>query len=571
MSKQPTFIGPIQLKCVNFGIDTLLINCKFAGDDLKPNGDTLPETIAGQMDDWQAVARKEHKPVPTDLDYRMQTLFMRAHGSGVWSWLLFNDDLTLSFSYGSMNGGVFCQARFSSHLLWCIGPEAALVELQSMLYDFTRKMVHVQASEIHICADMQGWYEGPQDWQEGFVTRVVNIRSRPDEPTEREQQGGMSPKERRKLEQQIVNAQPIVTTTYRRLATLDFGSHGSEIMGQIYNKSQEIKKSKKTFFEPIWTANGWDGHSIIWRVEIRYRRKSLASFDLNEAFEVLSSVRLLWAYATEQWLRYIDRAACEDSNTSRLPAHPVWQAVQGACPDPVQEIAACDEERNDEARLVRLLDEKPLQVIEEAVALTVPEDVERHEPVASIHAVTRSFQEEAKELQQEVARDLLNDLSPEQKHHVIRRLSPEPFHEVRSALIKRAKRMARKKMCVPAMTGYLTSIMALAYYETAEYSTITEHPTGVQPDLVSSLRVAFEEILTYNKEKGRSHVEEVWKKRLAYGFVTAQQVEEERRRYGIELTDADRNAVQEAIDALKDRARGNTRDDRRSDSQADAA
>ena len=100
--------------------------------------------------------------------------------------------------------------------------------------------------------------------------------------------------------------------------------------------------------------------------------------------------------------------------------------------------------------------------------------------------------------------------------------------------------MARKKSCVSSFTGYLTSIMALSPDEAA-----------AQPDLQASLVVAFGEVSRYNKAKGRVYLEEVWKKRLAYGFVTAQQIEEERRLHGLDLSDEDWQAVQAERDYLR--------------------
>ena len=189
---------------------------------------------------------------------------MRPHGSGVWSWLVYSDDLKLSLSYGNMNGGVFCQARFSAHLLWAIGPESAIIALDAMLYEFIGHMVYHQASEIHLCADVQGWDVPKLDWLNAFVSRVVRIRDRPEPPTEEEQAGGLSPSACRKLEASIqasptneppdTVAIPMVTTAHRKVATLDFGSHGSDISCQIYNKSAEIKAHNKQWFIPVWEA-----------------------------------------------------------------------------------------------------------------------------------------------------------------------------------------------------------------------------------------------------------------------------------------------------------------------------
>jgi hypothetical protein len=575
--KEPlNYIHPIAPKAVNFGVDTFLVNVKMANEEGVPNGDALPDPMIAKLDEWQAEARKEHKPAPTSLEYQGKTLFIRPFGEGNFPWLLFNEDIKLSMAYGSLNGDIICQARFLSHLLWSIGPEAALIALQAKLTEWVNQSVYVQASEIHLCADMQGWYDGPLNWQEAFVSRVVNIRERPDEvPTEREQEGGLSPKERRKLEQDI-HLQPVVITTHRRLATLDFGTHGSEIMGQIYNKTKEIKKSKKTYFVPIWTANGWDGSSTIWRIEFRFRRKSLASFDLNDAYETLAQMRLLWEYATYKWLRYVDLTA-SDINKSRLPADYVWQCVQRAYePEQVEDLLTAD--GSQQVRLAMLLDEKPLAVLKDASTMTLMAPLEEEPPYTdegqaltwedlstlahplvktpipflamlhtfiekckkqpmtrltqNYHTIDESLRDAPLDVQRELAEQELASLSPEQRSLLVNRLSPEPFSIVRTALVKREKHMAKKKMCVSALAGYLTSIMALSPHEVAE-----------RPDLRASLIVALEEVSKYNKERGRIHLEEVLKKQLAYGMITARQLDEERRFHGVDLAHDDWVAV----------------------------
>jgi len=333
---------------INAGTDTFMVNYKFSGDDDRPNGSSLPEHIIMQLDEWQAIARHEHDIVATNLLFKYtadnkqyeQSLLMRPHGSGIWSWLVYSDDIKLSLSYGTMNGGTFCQARFSAHLLWSIGPESALIALDAMLYDFIGSMVYQQASEIHLCVDLQDFDMTSLDWQNAFVTRVVRIRERPEPPTEEEQAGGLAPSDLRKLEASIQDgihnntetiAYPMVTTTHRRIATLDFGSHGSAISCQIYNKTAEIKVHKKEWFEPIYArCPRYDPTKPVTRVEFRIKRKFLASFHLNEAFGVLSQLDLLWKYCTTEWLRYVDLSTSSDTNKSRLPTHAAWEVIQGA-------------------------------------------------------------------------------------------------------------------------------------------------------------------------------------------------------------------------------------------------
>ena len=468
---------------INAGVDTFMVNYKFSGEDDKPNGSSLPEHIITKLDEWQAIARKEHDTVATDLlfsynvgsDHYEQSLLMRPHGSGIWSWLVYSDDIKLSLSYGSMNGGVFCQARFSAHLLWSIGPESALVALDALLYDFIGSMVYQQASEIHLCADVQGWDMSQLDWQNAFVSRVVRIRERPEVPTEEEQAGGLSPSDLRKLEESIQNgvhndvetvAYPMATTTHRKIATLDFGSHGSNISCQIYNKSAEIKVHNKEWFKPIWEAcPDYTPDLTVWRIEFRIKRKFLATFHLNEAFSVLSQLEVLWKYATVEWLRYVDLSASSDSNKSRLPTHPAWEVIQSA-------YSSQD-------------------------ATNIP--------------------------------------------------------ETQATLVKQARTMAKRKACIAGAVGYMRSAVALAGDEVGGVppSASDEEKQAVIPDLFASLIWFFGQVQEYDNKKNRVHVEEILKKRLAYNFITAQELERQRAHYGVDLHQSDWAELADTIDQLR--------------------
>ena len=593
-------------KIINAGPDTFIVNYKFAGEDDKPNGETLPEHVTTQLEEWQTLARKDHNVVATDLlfSYRVgekeykQSLLMRPHGSGIW--LLYCDDVKLSLSYGTMNNGLFCQARFSSHLLWSIGPESALIALEAMLYDLLGSMVYQQASEIHLCVDVQEWDMTTLDWQHAFVSRVVRIRERPEVPTEEEQAGGMSPNERRKLEESIHNqihdapCYAFPTTVHRKLATLDFGSHGSNISCQIYNKSAEIKVHKKDWFEPIWAANGYNPDLTVWRIEFRFKRKFLASFNLNEAFSVLGQLDKLWTYATTEWLRYVDLSKSSDTNKSRLPTHEAWEVIQQAYSVESDTAATRDAQGERSARLARLLDEKPLQVLEQAAsstlvlsqtenenvlsdadlaALTVYHDARSFPRLAlsvaflhhvmekqqqttmmdNLFAVRETFQREEKDVVQQAAHEAVATLGPDEIERLVLHLSPEPFHEVQAGLIKRSRTMAKRKACIAGAIGYMRSAVALAGDEVGGVrpgASPEEHQASL-PDLMTSLIWFFGQVQKYDDKKGRVHIEEVLKKRLAYNFITAQELEHQRAHYGVDLHQADWAELADMIDQLR--------------------
>jgi hypothetical protein len=573
-----------ELKILNRGVDTLLVNYKFANEEDLPTGGQLSEATIDTLNDYQQQAKQAHALTPTDLtfsyflgdDRYTHTLSMYPHGSGIFSWILTAPDSLVKFyfSHGTLNGDIVCQVRFSAFLLWTIGPHDAIVAAESALYDLLREDFHKQVSEIHLCVDFMGWDVSSLDWQHCFVSRVVVMRDRPELPEEEELAGGMTPQEEKKLEEtikkQIAEGQhiPFLTTEHRKIATIDFGSHGSRISAQIYNKLREVKKRKKDYFYPLWRARGWDGESTVWRLEFRLKRKFLSDFELNDPWDILSRLEQLWRYCTEEWLRYVDPSSLSIPNVSRRPTHPMWEQLQVAYAGfDLDELI--DPEEAYDARLEYTLVKKPEQVIEAARGMVIADSLplvdqllteeelaEHAQPVQPVHTLNdfkfavlpfccyaewqikdrqTVFMEMLSAVREEVAhlpekeraacaRHELSQLPKEWQEEIIDRFAPVSFRVVQGTLMKRSRRMAQLKGCIAASAGYLRSAIAFAVGGVAD-----------RPDLLASVLWLADQIATYDKQKNRKHLEEVWNKRLAYGFITAQQLEEERVSYGAEL------------------------------------
>ena len=559
-------------KIVAAGADTFIVNYKFVNEQGILSGDALPDHIQDQLDDWQKAARKEQKPVPTTLTFSYmlrsgdetkapemvnQTLYIRSHGSSVWPWLLFSDDVKVRFAPGTLNRGLFCQVTFSSHLLWMIGPETAIVRLESMLSAYLGGVFHKQASEIHLCADITGFDFSRLSLvgeQLPFVSRVTSIKDRPIPPTEEEQEGGLTRREaqvlQEKIDQEIEQEHfhlTSLTTTYRRISTIDFGSHASPVSAQIYNKSLEIRKHGKGWFEPIWKSNGWDGESIVWRLEFRIKRPWLRDFQLDEAFTTISCIPLLWKYMTEEWLRFVDLDAVTGVNVSRRPTHPVWEVLQHAY-DNVGILSERDPKVEEELRLELLLETEPLQLFQQAAAILLP----REKMMQEYCAIGDLCQDEPKEVIQECARDQFARLSHEQQVELLDYLSPQPFCQVQAALIKRERQMTRLKNCIAGGIGYIRAAVALMPLdELPGYLGPNVRAGRRFPDLLSSFLWFAQRARDYDQKKGRVHVEEVLKKRLSYGLITAQALEEECRLSGVQLEPEDVAALDQALADLK--------------------
>ena len=573
-------------RIVNRNPDTLFVNFKFADENDIPTGAALPDGIIELFNAYQDMARAEHEPIPTEMECNGQTLFIRPHGSDPWSWLLFcgNQDIKLEMGYGKQTGHVFCRARFSSFLLHLDGPDACI----SMVEDFFHSLLgdtlyHKQVSELHLCVDVVGWDISQIDSHHDFVSRVVGIRERPEVPEEEELEGGLSPRDRMSVEERIEQQlqeglhQPMLRSDHRKIATIDFGSHGSRISCQIYNKSAEVKKRKKEYFDPIWRKNGWDGKETVIRIEFRMGRPFLRTFDLNEASDVLSRLDQMWSYATQQWLRYVDKSIPQ-KNLSRYPTHPVWLVIQSAYTlDPASLV---NEDQLRALRLHHLVNEKPLELVAQAAHLSAMHEIESSgliesgelltqkeraflvpcmpvslarfalsvaflfyvkdyrlsallRPAMETHAtVQRALQEETIDVQRALALDVLSNLTHEDLTLLLDHLSPPDYRLVERSLMKRSRSAGKKNSYIAAAVGNLRSAVALVPPDEFAAGVFGRGSSAFcsVPDPLSSVLWLLEEMRKADEKKERNHREEIFKKRVKYEVSTLAQIEEERKR-----------------------------------------
>jgi hypothetical protein len=209
---------------------------------------------------------------------------------------------------------------------WC---GDTLAKAHEFLMSIFGEHIHLQVSEVHLCADLVGFDFSQVNYEKHFVTRV------------------------RKNESIYSTGVDGVSLDYRRVSTLRFSSHGSPLSCSIYNKTLEIKqKSGKIWFHDLWRkgvegpyGGMWDGESNVWRVEFRFRREFLRNLKtlIEDAYDVLEQFKHLWEYAAgrvaggddglpDGWLRYVLPSE-DDTNRSRWSVHPAWTVVQAAFSD----------------------------------------------------------------------------------------------------------------------------------------------------------------------------------------------------------------------------------------------
>jgi hypothetical protein len=329
---------------VGYGVDTLVVNVRYADPAGVPCKDTdalLPDYLITILEAWKAAAQLQGKPISLPVRFEDANLQMYHHGAGKgqWRWLITCPAFNLMISRGKLNG-VVAQVRFSSRFLWShewpddhtqdIWPAILAVKevLLGLLQPHSGRL-HLQVSELHLCADIAGWDISASDWRHGFISRA---RTQIDQPETGEVAGGPG-------KMVYVN---------RKLATLTFGTHGSPLSCCIYNKTLELKTSGKTWLEFIWRAHGWDSSAPVWRVEYRWKREALHDAKLDGEFHGIEEVAdldplmlsRLWTYCAghiqagpdgfpDGWLRFAEPCG-KETNTSRWPVHPAWVVIQSA-------------------------------------------------------------------------------------------------------------------------------------------------------------------------------------------------------------------------------------------------
>jgi hypothetical protein len=247
-------------------------------------------------------------------------MYPHGAGRGQWRWLLTSDLLTVCVSRGRLN--CIALVRLSLEYLWsCRSLREAIEQVRRFLNGHFETTVYLQVSEVHLCIDVTWSFEWV-DVRREFISRS---HKRADYET-------------------VEDVEDHIYGLHR--TGLSFSARGP-ISCSIYDKTREIKRSGKLWFEDLWHNNGWDDSGPVWRVEFRFKREFLHELKVEgvyhgveDATELPARLPDLWAYAAghvhggtdgfpDGWLRLVLPSG-DDTNRSRWPTHPVWEEVQAA-------------------------------------------------------------------------------------------------------------------------------------------------------------------------------------------------------------------------------------------------
>ncbi len=306
------------------GVDTLLLNVYYTdehGTSLKRD---LSSGLVERLDAWKQAAIEVEGPIVVPWVFEGAHLQMYPHGAGrgQWRWLLTSDLINLCVSRGRLNCVVM--VRCSSEYLWSCGTlEEAIVKVNLFLYEVFGCDMYLQVSEVHLCADVVRWDVAQVDYLREFVSRS-------------RKRGGH--------EETDLDVRSYSYGLQR--SGLDFSARGP-MSCCIYDKTRELKKSGKIWFEDVWALNGWEEGQTVWRVKFRFKREALHELEaeglfhgIENAYDLPDRLPVLWAYAAghvdggedgspDGWLRLVLPSE-EDRTRSRWSTHPAWMEVQRA-------------------------------------------------------------------------------------------------------------------------------------------------------------------------------------------------------------------------------------------------
>ena len=239
-----------------------------------------------------------------------------------FNYLLSNQDLTLKAVLipSAASPAVYIELRAA--LVWAVGWRCAVEYARDLVAAMFGRIFKFELSRVDLTADFGGW-----DFRPGDVARFVG-RPRRYRVHYGENKLIVKPKRRGSVESvEDVEIPPGIVYTRPKFTGCTIGP-GADLQCRIYDKTEEIRtQSNKRWMFPIWSAAGWDGSSVVWRVEFQIRREILLQLGVGSWETFAERIQDAWRYLVEKWLRLaIPRSA--GYRKFEWPTDPAWIVVQ---------------------------------------------------------------------------------------------------------------------------------------------------------------------------------------------------------------------------------------------------
>jgi len=273
-------IYPLQL-----GVDSLYLSYRGALSRER-EGDLRELKAAAQSDDPGNVFQAQ-------LRVGEHVFEVKDRGSSLFAYVLEDNAFRIALSRSSARSLPMAYVKVSAHRLASAVPSVVESELASLLREFGDLEGGASVSRIDLyvdftsTVDMEGWS------RKSWVGRASNVHAHSSNDT---------------------------------FSGWSLGLKGP-ISARLYDKTLEIKVSRKAWIKDHWLARGWNGSDRVWRLEFQLRRDGLESLTTVDFANVLRELGAIWAYCTGEWVRLCVPSESDNTRT-RWRVHPFWEAVQ---------------------------------------------------------------------------------------------------------------------------------------------------------------------------------------------------------------------------------------------------
>lgn len=281
---------------------TALANYKIIGKAIDWLSGTVRETLSDeQLSGLLRILEGHSEPFETDYLFMGRRLYASSAGNVVFK--LHCKDW-FDFSVLFKPSGPVAQCTVYSEPLWT-NVHQAIEEMQLFCDNIYGAPVAVLAGRVDMCTDVVGFELDAMSADDVIRRRVFVSRFRDVK----------------------------LHAPSARLETLYLGSRSGAVMLRMYDKTAEVMKTGKRYYEAVWSSSGWSGYEQrITRIEFELKRafwrgwQMLGNKPVETIWDMLEALNGVWQYLTVQHTRMVVYDASE-TNVSRLPSHALWSLI----------------------------------------------------------------------------------------------------------------------------------------------------------------------------------------------------------------------------------------------------
>ncbi len=281
----------IKYRFIIGGIDTLEIGYCISSYH-------LTEEEWGMIAEAKEAAQATLHEKGTGIKFRGKEFMVLRAGSSRYKYILSNDDVQIRIFSDARAGSNFPELRikFNSSFLWRKAWKEAVLIVDKWLRSWV-DVTEIKISRLDIMADFSGTLPALSNDMKEVVARC-------------------------KKKKEYGTFERYAEGTHRN--GYSFGA--GQVLCRIYDKTKEILKSDKRWFEDIWGKNGWIEDEKVTRVEFQCRRKFIREFQIETLNDMFLQVADIWRYLTREWLTI--REVKEGIQRNRWPLTDFWKQAQ---------------------------------------------------------------------------------------------------------------------------------------------------------------------------------------------------------------------------------------------------